>query len=630
VGSLRPSQNATWSAKELPLAIPIPKLAPILVIAGDARLAALVSCALARPGYYLGVVDGPRLARADRDSEVIRRNNAAARVKAAGIVLAGLPDDEFTAMSQALPIRRTLEIKTEAGAKALMTPEGAGDPPLRWGRDRLGVGLLLALRAQRTMVFDDEIAPADDAPSLSGHLVVCEAEDDLVQVVAANYAFALGAGLVIIPKVEDQDAEALLERLYGLYEYRDTAPADIITEVTDRLRGMCGDLQFPEGASLTFISRRLPYGFAHPEVPSTHLFAYPDLGIAIINGFAAEQPGTPGVNVALMIDPAEVHAAEIEPTAKALSGRGLFVSARHGAAADVTTVEHAVSMYPYDLLLFATHCGDAPGYRWTYEFRDSEGLDRRLVVDVAVGVGRTDDPERLAVMQHSRFRELDGVAWDDPEKAEKLYVGRAILDWLDRTGHEEPLAPVEKADIGRVAGSAALKMHDHLYLPHPTSLAGQGTPLILNNACSSWHELASRFTFAGARGYIGTLFEVTSAEAYEIAVCLLGEEFGRALPLALWKAQARVYGTGTRRPYIMTGVYPQRLRAKRQDTPAIITARLEQGLAYWRRELARSRSESNERLGRRAKAAIAFHREEIDRLRRHWGAKATSKPDTIL
>jgi len=44
-------------------------------------------------------------------------------------------------------------------------------------------------------------------------------------------------------------------------------------------------------------------------------------------------------------------------------------------------------------------------------------------------------------------------------------------------------------------------MHDNLYLPHPTSLAGQGTPLIPNNAYSSWHELASRFTFAGARGY---------------------------------------------------------------------------------------------------------------------------------
>ena len=30
------------------------------------------------------------------------------------------------------------------------------------------------------------------------------------------------------------------------------------------------------------------------------------------------------------------------------------------------------------LLLFATHCGDAPGYRWTYEYQDSEGIDRSL------------------------------------------------------------------------------------------------------------------------------------------------------------------------------------------------------------------------------------------------------------
>jgi len=101
-------------------------------------------------------------------------------------------------------------------------------------------------------------------------------------------------------------------------------------------------------------------------------------------------------------------------------------------------------MYPYDLLLFATRRGDAAGSQWTYEFRDSEGLDRRLVVDVAIGVGRSDDPECRAVIQHTRFRELDGVAWDDPEKSETLYVGMAIRDWLDRTGDEEFLAPVEK------------------------------------------------------------------------------------------------------------------------------------------------------------------------------------------
>jgi hypothetical protein len=44
-----------------------------------------------------------------------------------------------------------------------------------------------------------------------------------------------------------------------------------------------------ECGSITFITGGLLLGCSVPEVPSTHLFKYPDLGIAMINGFAAEQ-----------------------------------------------------------------------------------------------------------------------------------------------------------------------------------------------------------------------------------------------------------------------------------------------------------------------------------------------------
>jgi len=280
----------------------------------------------------------------------------------------------------------------------------------------------------------------------------------------------------------------------------------------------------------------------------------------------------------------------------------------------VTSVTQAVGLFPYDLLVFATHCGDLSGWCWTYEFLDSEGHQRRLVTDVAIGVGRTDDPKRVSVSQHTRFRSLDGVDWNDPAKAEKLYVGTAMLDWVARTRNGGDLKPVSKVRIERVVGAAALKMYDDNYLPHPTSLAAQQTPLILNNACSSWHELASRFVFAGARGYIGTLFEVTSAEAYEVAVRLLGSEFGKALPLALWSAQNEVYGDGGRRPYVITGVYTQVLRARDQDTPAIVIKQLEAGLADWTRDLAAAPSDPNDPTTARAREAVAFHKTELGRM----------------
>ena len=150
----------------------------------------------------------------------------------------------------------------------------------------------------------------------------------------------------------------------------------------------------------------------------------------IVNGFAAEQPETRGTNVAVLVDPQKVHAPEIEAASKLLPERKVFVRGYEGGGGTVHAVSEMVDLFPYDLLLFATHCGDAPGYRWTYEYQDGEGIDRKLVVDIAIGVGQTDD-DLLRVMQFNRFHSLDGVDRNDPVAKADLYVGRAILEYVE-------------------------------------------------------------------------------------------------------------------------------------------------------------------------------------------------------
>jgi hypothetical protein len=77
------------------------------------------------------------------------------------------------------------------------------------------------------------------------------------------------------------------------------------------LRGRTGPIPIPAGGSITFISDHLPYGFAFNEVPSTHLIRYPDLGLAVVHGFAAEQDGTRGIQVATLVNPDHTPAPEI-------------------------------------------------------------------------------------------------------------------------------------------------------------------------------------------------------------------------------------------------------------------------------------------------------------------------------
>jgi len=486
-------------------------------------------------------------------------------------------------------------------------------PPISWGSERIGVGVLKALRAGTTVAFGESKSPNETVSTKSGHMVVCEAGGDLAEVIAANYAFAMGAGLKVIPAVPKEKAKDLMDRLYGLYGSGN--PNASFQAVKDELRTLCGEVDVPVDGSLTFFTKLLPFGIAFPEVPATHLFTYPDVGLAVVNGFAAEQAGTPGVNVAVLIDPqttsskAGEPAGEILPAARELARRGTFVRVHSGRGAEVTEVTNTVELYPYDLLVFSTHCGDSDGFRWTYEFVDSEGIERTLVVDIALGIGRTDEEDVLAVTEFMHFHSLDGVGWNGPEKA-NLYVGQAILDFMELK--KDPVfKPTKKENIGRVLGSAAMMMNDATYLPMHHSIADNETPIIINNACVSWHELAGRFMFANARAYVGTLVDVNSLVAQEIVPLIFGKHYGKPLAEAVWAAQQDVFGDTNRQPYVTTGVYPQRLRAKDQDTPSIIRGKLEVASREWRAKAGELKAQGERSTSERLARNLAYYEREL-------------------
>ena len=80
----------------------------------------------------------------------------------------------------------------------------------------------------------------------------------------------------------------------------------------------------------------------------------------------------------------------------------------------------------------------------------------------AIGVGTIpNEDELLEVMQFSKFASLDGVDWNDPKAKEKLYVGTAIIDYIERSKNRRDFEPVKKEKISRVRGSSALKMWDN-------------------------------------------------------------------------------------------------------------------------------------------------------------------------
>jgi hypothetical protein len=64
---------------------------------------------------------------------------------------------------------------------------------------------------------------------------------------------------------------------------------------------------------------------------------------------------------------------------------------------------------------------------------------------------------------------------------------------------------------------ALIRCHDGLHQGAFQTLADLGRPLVFNNTCSSSHELAPIFISAGARAYLGTLWDVGNTAAVQAA-----------------------------------------------------------------------------------------------------------------
>ena len=114
-----------------------PPIVRSLVIAEDARLAAQMSCALTVPGHYLPVVEGPRLLHPDPGAELVRRNNAAAKVQPDSIFMTGLSDQPYEALMARFASHlkeRARRISMAEEIDLLADPARFKGPPLTWAR----------------------------------------------------------------------------------------------------------------------------------------------------------------------------------------------------------------------------------------------------------------------------------------------------------------------------------------------------------------------------------------------------------------------------------------------------------------------------------------------------------------
>ena len=558
--------------------LPVPTFERLALISDDAVFAAQISSLFRRARRYLPVMDGPRMERPDADNEVTRRRNA--------LVMAGTKELLLGPMSRrgADRMRESWPLRSMSGNVDEMVYALRGEVPplkdeLRWGKENLGVGLYTARLQRRRLVIEEGVPAPSTVVDRGTHLLIaCEEGDDIAQVVASNLAFPWDASFVTFSELPKELRSDWIEELYALGDGRDTTAR--FQAIAERARQHVG-IDLGRFRNVVFVTGGFPFGIAYPEVPTTHMTRYPDFGRAVISGLWASQSSTRSARTALLIDPHTVAGSELAAIDDALQHNGTLVRRVEGKWAHSTIVQLLLDVLPSDVIVLSSHSGDAPGERVTYEYPDGDGRLRRLVVDQVRSFAKDFGSELIEVREFHHYNSIDGVDWRDRAAKEALPVGSALTTWLEMELKDRQRHVVAQEKIDRVPGSMAISLHDGPWIFASHGLHPETAPIVLNNSCWSWHQLCEKFTFAGARGYVGTLFPVLDAEAQEVAVAAIARHSGMELYRALWLAQRGVYGVQGRRPYVVFGLPTITILPNRVDALDYLYHAYEEAIASW-------------------------------------------------
>lgn len=558
----------------------------VVCVTDDPALAATVCSALGDAGEYVAIVRRPRNWHPMvRIRDFAQYANTIQRIQPDRVFLLGVDAATSEQFTSKFGSARIISANTVDDALLAVRPYTRAQLSgvLRCRPQDVGLGLLLAKR-QKRLLFVDEVAPQIndiEVSSTADHVVAIDDDQTLSHIVAANYAFSIGADLVSLPP----RANTMREAAYGAIDARSThngtgrglRAGKTLEEIDEELRPA---LELGRRTFVTFITKGLPYGYFYREGPSTHLLAS-SMFNSIVTGIHAARHSS-ATTCALLIDPGDFADSETPEIARTFREQGTVVVELPRDAATVNNARLFIGGLPYDLLFICSHCGELDGTRVVWRVPDRNGIDRMVEVDIVAAV--LSNPRMKNGTEMVLFSELfipisvDGTDWF----AVPADLRTDFWDFMEAEEDFRKRDIVRSRQVERVAHSTAIKLHDgNLSLSMDIEVGT--SPIVFNNSCVSFFDAADALTHAGARGYIGTLAPVEDRYARDIAIEVIGsEESRKSLPLALYHAQRKRSADQPDLIYVHVGCHFNRVSPPGDRAHDRQIERVREALGRWR------------------------------------------------
>lgn len=386
---------------------------------------------------------------------------------------------------------------------------------IRCRSDEILMGLLLAKRTNKRLVYDEK------AESLSWReeknrdgLIVLEHRNDVSDIIAVNYAYAIDADMLFVKPIDRKEIHDLQR---CIYEWRKNNSKEAYDYISGKIFERIGSMDFSRHQYVTFFTQGLPYGaILNNVVPMSHVFRSLREDMLIFNNIISERLDT-AFNSALIFSPEEFDKEETRDLIDLLKSSNFYVKDLIGSKATVANLDFYGGHYPYDLLHICSHGGETDGYYVIEEFTDRTGKKHKIEYEEVVGFSRVIG-DQVEVIRKAMFRMFNGFRWMSPELKEQnipQYVFEDMRKALfgDKNGGKVIRV---RADYP-IFNSSHIKCYNSIHQGQFHVLASHSFPIIFNNTCSSWYEIATQVIAAGCRGYIGTLWNIKNNTAVNSA-----------------------------------------------------------------------------------------------------------------
>lgn len=494
------------------------------------------------------------------------------------LILGGLNDKQKSYLTF-LDRYNVIDIQCEKDAHIFLGSIVSKEGSFKCNEKSILYGLYQASKTNCYLEIDNSISDLIPPLDIGNGLIVIEKINTVSTVTAINYALSIDAIVAIIPPVRIDGIQAI-----SLIEKWKSNPSNVTNELKAEVFNSIEHIDFSKYEFATFFTVGVPYAVVLENIiPISHVHLYLNADFFVFNNIYYESNITPESGI--VFSPLKFIDEETNFLIEELKKNQYYVKTLIGEDATAYNLDLHIKVYPFNILHICSHGGEINGYEINETFEDRDGNIHSVKYDQVVTFAPSPKKKLIPVTFKSIIRELDGFDWNNDKTEKEKYPSYVFEDMFNAISkNKKP----NRKPVDVIIDSCSIKCFDFNYQAMFNIIASLTSPIIFNNTCWSWYEIALSFISSGARGYIGTLWDINNKTAIQCAEIFYKSLFKDTVLNSLHKSLKEIIETKDEHVYIYWGLHFTTLSIGKsvKESRLEIASRLLQSLERWKLKLA--------------------------------------------